>query len=127
MTPSAKAQSYEQEDKVDVAVTDTDGNLIGTVSMSKEAQRSLAVGAYVTFKGIKALVYTGYIWVCTHPEETLQTLQFLIDGFQILQDIYGMLKSADHDGTEFVGFVKTNGESCVRVPGTDMFQCLYSI
>ena len=117
----------EQTTMVDVAVVDAEGNLIGNVKMSEASRRSLAAGAYFTFKGIKALVYTGYYWVCTHPTETLQSLEFLINLFDLLQIDLGQLLWADYDGEEFVSAQKVSGESCIRVKGSDRWQCLYSV
>lgn len=130
LTPVANAYELSapasvEEHVVEVPVVDVDGNLIGTVSMSSARVNELAVGAYITFKGMQVLIYNGYMWVCTHPEETVKTLQFLIDAFDVLQSIFGMIKHASHNGTEYVSFEKVSGESCYRV-STTQWACAYS-
>lgn len=134
-SPISNAQmidlSSQQEDTledtlVEMPVYDTEGNYMGVVTMSSRSASAIAAGAYVTFKGIKALMYTGYIWVCTHPEETLQTLQFLIDGFSALQNTLGMLQSADHDGENFVSAETVSGNFCVY-QGGGLWACRYSV
>lgn len=130
-TPVANAYEFSastsvEERIVEVPVVDTDGNLIGTVSMSSARVNELAVGAYITFKGIKALVFNGLVWVCHHTDETVQTLQFLIDGFDALQSLFGMIMHASHDGNKYVSFEKVSGESCYRV-STTQWACAYSL
>lgn len=130
-SPISKAQmidlSSQQEDTlVEMPVYDTEGNYIGAVTMPSRSVNAIAAGAYITFKGIKALVYTGYIWVCTHPDKTVQALQNLIDGFSALQDTLGMLQSADHDGEEFVSAETISGNFCVY-EGGGIWACTYSV
>ncbi len=130
-TPIANAQdftllSHPEEDLIEIPIVDMEGNVLGIVTRSP-ALEPIAVGAYVTFKGIQALIYTGYWWVCTHPEETLQTLQFLIDGFEALQNTIGMLQSADHDGTKFVRATKIDGNICTPAPSGKQWVCMYSV
>lgn len=125
VTPLASAKEVAATATKEVAIVDTEGNYLGSVTMSASRAASLAAGAYITFKGIKALLYTGYMWVCTHPQETLAALEFLIQAFDVLQAQHGQLQSADHDGTDFVALVKVNGNSCVR--HGDLWACKFSL
>ena len=122
-SPIAYAQTIDELSQnenalVGMPVVDAEGNYMGTVTVPSDAIDKFAVGAYITFKGIQALVYNGYQWVCTHPEETIQTLQFLIDGFTVIQDMLGLLQSAIHDGTDYVSAENVGG---------DLWACRYSI
>lgn len=130
-TPIANAQDFElfshqEENLIEIPIIDMEGNVLGIVTRPAKLE-PIAVGAYVTFKGIQALIYTGYWWVCTHPEETVQTLQFLIDGFEAIQNAIGTLQSADHDGTKFVRATKTDGNICVPAPSGNQWVCMYSV
>lgn len=128
--PGAQAQGEyrsNDEETVAVPVEDINGNLICTVEVPARVQSRVVTGAVIFFMGVKSLVYKGATWVCMNPELTAAIIEVLISVYFDLEAEFGSLIRADHDGDEYVSLVKESGESCIRVKGSDRWQCLYSV
>ncbi len=122
-TPVAYAQSMENNTAqdvvmVDIPVVDVNGNTICTVATPERVAVAILSGAYITYLGVKVLVYQAAVWICLNPDLVYNVITLLTHGFDLIQNEIGkQLVRADHDGTSYVSARTSSGDDCFPVGG----------